>query len=256
MHMLKDKRRQQILELLKRDGQVEISVLRKMFDVTEMTIRRDLDNLAATYDIVRTHGGAMLSDIRQSIELPYERRIESQGDEKKRIAMKALSMIKHRQTLFFDSGSTTYYMAQNIGNDKRNTILTTGVNLAPELLNRQNVSVIMIGGDLRRNTISSCGPLAEEQLNKFRVDIAFLGANGVGDDGYVYIGNSTELGIKNTVMNIAKENYLLVDSSKFGCSQFLHYAKLSDFDGVIVDPGLSEDIMKKMKKMGANIIIA
>jgi len=254
--MLKDKRRQQILELLKRDGQVEISVLSKMFNVAEMTIRRDLDNLAATYDIVRTHGGAMLSDIRESIELPYERRITSQGEQKKRIAVKALTFIKHGQTLFFDSGSTTYYMAQNIGNDKTNTILTTGVNLAPELLNRQSVSVIMIGGDLRRNTISSCGPLAEEQLKKFRVDIAFLGANGVGEDGNVYIGNSTEFGIKNTVMNIAKETYLLVDSSKFGYSQFLHYANLSDFDGVIVDSDLSENIMKKMKEMGANLIIA
>lgn len=254
--MLKDKRRQQIFELLKRDGQVEISVLRKMFDVTEMTIRRDLDNLAATYEIVRTHGGAMLEDISQSIELPYERRIESHGEQKKKIAIKALSLIKHQQTLFFDSGSTTYFMAQNIGNDRTNTILTTGVNLAPELLNRQRVSVIMIGGDLRRNTISSCGPLAEEQLGRFRVDIAFLGANGVGEDGNVYIGNSTEFGIKNTVMNIAKEKYLLVDSSKFGCSQFFHYANLSDFNGIIVDSGLSVTMLKKLKKVGANIIIA
>lgn len=253
--MLKDKRRQQILELLKRDGQVEIGVLRKMFDVTEMTIRRDLKNLAAEHDIVRTHGGAMLPDVQESIELPYERRITSQGAQKERIASKALTLIKHRQTLFFDSGTTTYYMAQNIGNDKINTILTTGVNLAPELLNRQNVSVIMIGGDLRRNTISSCGPLAEEQLNRFRVDVAFLGANGVGEDGNVYIGNSMEFGIKNTVMNISKEKYLLVDSSKFGCSQFLHYAKLSDFDGVIVDSGLSEEIAQSMREMGANLII-
>jgi DeoR/GlpR family transcriptional regulator of sugar metabolism len=254
--MLKDKRLLQILDLLKRDGEVEISVLRNMFDVTEMTIRRDLDELAATYDIVRTHGGAMLKDLNESIELPYERRMEFCGEQKEKIALKALSLIKHQQTLFFDSGSTTYYMAQNIGNDRTNTILTTGVNLAPELLNRQNVSVIMIGGDLRRNTISSCGPLAEEQLRRFRVDIAFLGANGVGDDGNVYIGNSTEFGIKNTVMNIARETYLLVDSSKFGCSQFLYYANLSDFSGVIVDSGLSETTLKKMKKMGANMIVA
>lgn len=254
--MLKDKRRQQILDLIKRDGQVEISTLSKIFDVTEMTIRRDLDTFASDHDIVRTHGGAMLADIQESIELPYERRITSQEDEKKRIAMKALGLIKHGQTLFFDSGTTTYFMAQKIGNERTNTILTTGINLVPELLNRQGISVIMIGGDIRRNTISSSGPLAEEQLKRFCVDIAFLGANGVGEDGNVYIGNSTEYGVKNTVMNIAKETYLLVDSSKFWCSQFLHYANLVDFDGVIVDSNLSQKIVNKLKKMGVNLLIS
>ncbi|MDL2295514.1 DeoR/GlpR family DNA-binding transcription regulator [Lachnospiraceae bacterium OttesenSCG-928-E19] len=254
--MLKEQRRQQILELLKRDGQVEISVIRKLFNVTEMTIRRDLDSLAESYEIVRTHGGAMLSDIQDSIEPPYESRIASQGNQKREIALKALSFIKYRQTVFLDSGSTTYYMAQNIGNDKINTVLTTGVNLVPELLNRQNISAIMIGGDLRRNTISTCGPLAEEQLNRFRVDVAFLGANGVGEDGNVYIGNTTESGIKNTVMEIAQETYLLVDSSKFGSSHFLHYANLTDFTGVITDKELPEKDVNRLRKIGANIIIA
>jgi len=254
--MLKEKRREQIYELLKRDGQVEISTLSKMFDVTEMTIRRDFDSLGEAYDIVRTHGGAMLPEGEKGIELPYERRIISNGKQKKKIAMKALSMIRFGQTLFFDSGSTAYYMAEDIGNDSTNTILTTGVNLAPELLNRQKLSVIMIGGDLRRNTISSCGPLAEEQLARFRVDVAFMGANGFDDTGCVYIGSVPELGIKHSVMRISKEKYLLVDSSKYQCSNLLCYAQMSEFDGVIIDSDMPGDAVQRLKEAGANIIIA
>jgi len=254
--MLREKRLQQILELLKRDGQVEISVLSKMLDVTEMTIRRDLDSLSATCEIVRTHGGAMLSNEEESIELPYERRSMYHGEQKKKVALKALSLVKHRQILFLDSGSTTYYFAQNFSNDKTNTILTTGINIASVLLSRQNVSVIMIGGDLRRNTLSSCGPVAEEQINCFRVDIAFLGANGFDASGGVYIGNTSERGIKNKVMQMAKEKYLLVDSSKYQRYNLICYAQLREFDGVIVDGEIPQEEIEKLKELGANIIIA
>lgn len=253
--MLKEKRIQQIYELIKRDGQVQISELSKMFNVTEMTIRRDLESLSVMYHIVRTHGGAMLPTGEESIELPYERRVVSQEAQKKRIAMKALALVKSGQTIFLDSGSTTYYMAENIDNGKDNIVITNGLNLSSELLKRQNLSVVLIGGNLRRNTLSAAGPLAEQQISQFRVEIAFLGANGLGQDGQVYIGNVAELGIKRAIMKIARIKYLLVDSSKYGHESLLHYAGVDEFDGIIIDSELPEEKVKELKELGANVIV-
>lgn len=252
--MLKEKRIQQIYELIKRDGQVEISELGKMFNVTEMTIRRDLESLSEMYHIVRTHGGAVLPTGEESTELPYERRVVSQEAQKKRIAMKALSLIKSGQTIFLDSGSTTYYMAENIDNGKDNIIITNGLNLASEMLKRQKLSVVLIGGNLRRNTLSAAGPLAEQQISQFRVEIAFLGGNGLGQDGNVYIGNVAELGIKRAIMKIARKKYLLADSSKYGHESLLHYAAVDEFDGVIIDSELPEEKVQELKDLGANVI--
>ena len=253
--MLKEKRIQQIYELIKRDGQVEISELGKMCNVTEMTIRRDLESLSEMYHIVRTHGGAMLPTGEESTELPYERRVVSQEAQKKRIAMKALSFVKNGQTIFLDSGSTTYFMAENIDNGKDNIVITNGLNLASEMLKRQKLSVVLIGGNLRRNTLSAAGPLAEQQISQFRVEIAFLGGNGLGQDGHVYIGNVAELGIKRAIMKIARKKYLLADSSKYGHESLLHYASVDEFDGIIIDSELPEEKVRELKDLGANVII-
>ncbi len=254
--MLKEKRIMQILEFLKRDGEVEISMLCRLFNVTDMTIRRDLEDLSKDHNIIRTHGGAMLVMEDLNVEAPYEKRIISKGDLKEKISKKALSLINSREKLFIDSGTTTYYVAKNISNDNRNVVVTNGLNIASEIINRRYISVLLIGGDLRRNTLSTRGALAEEQLQRFKVDTAFLGANSIGTDGNIYVASTSETGFKKCVMQSASQTYILLDSSKFNCYNLISYTHGRDVAGIITDDQVPEETVKKLRDIGINIIIA
>ncbi len=254
--MLKDTRLKKIYELLQRDGSVEINTLCRMFNVTDMTVRRDLDNLAGKYDIIRTHGGAMLAEGSRISEPPYEKRIARNEDLKTIIAVKALSLLKQGSKLFIDSGTTTYNVAKHMQYEDRFTVVTNGLNIANELMAREFVSVLLIGGDLERNTRSTRGALAVEQMHHFKVDIAFLGLNAIGEDGYLYVGNTSETGMKKSVMEAAAKTYVLADSSKFGKFSLISYAHARDVTGIITDSNLDKDIHKKLTELGANIIVA
>lgn len=253
--MLRDERIKKIYAMLLKEGYVEINNLCSIFEVTDMTIRRDLDSLSSEYAIERTHGGAMLVTNRGE-EPSYEHRIVSQSVLKEKIAKKALSLIRNSQTLFIDSGTTTQYIAKGITNENRNTIVTNGINIANEIINLDTVSAILIGGDLKKNTHSTRGALAETQVRQFRFDIAFLGANAIGADGSLYVGSTSETSFKRIVMNASSKTYVLVDSSKFNSYNLLSYANANEVTAVITDSNIDEGTKKLLEEYGINIIIA
>lgn len=255
--MLKEKRIMQINDILQESGHVEIGNLCRMFNVTEMTIRRDLDNLTkGNKGIIRIRGGAMLAGGDALVELPFERRIVSNIELKEKIALKAVEYITNGQTVFIDSGTTTQIMASKISNLLRFVSLTNAINLASELINKPHISVMLIGGELRRNTLSCRGTMAEEAIDKFRVDIAFLALNAIDEHGNLFIANATETGFKKKVMEIAKRKYILVDSSKFGQTSFCKFGTVSDVDGIITDSGITKGQYENCIGLGAKIIIA
>lgn len=254
--MLRDTRLKNIYELLQRDGSVEINKLCRMFNVTDMTVRRDLDSLAQKYDIIRTHGGAMLADSNRISEPPYEKRIRRNEELKTAIAKKAYSLLKQENKVFIDSGTTTYNVAKHMQYKDKFTVVTNGLNIANELMNRDSVSVLLIGGDLEKNTRSTRGALAVEQMQHFKVDIAFLGSNAIGEDGYLYLGSTSETGMKKAVIEAAAKTYVLLDSTKFGKYSLISYAHGREISGVITDANVDRELCKKLMDIGVNIMIA
>lgn len=255
--MLKETRLQKIQNLLIANGSVETGQLSRTFAVTEMTIRRDLETLIKENPkIVRTHGGAMLANSGDQVELPYEQRMSENGDLKYNIAQTALSFVRHGQVLFIDSGTTTLHLARQISNEFNNTVITNGINIGTELLTRDWVNVILIGGDLRKNTHSTRGPLAEEQMRNFKVDVAFLGANAIGNNGNIYLANTSEIGFKKSVLYAAEEVYVLADSSKFNKFNLISCANGKEVSGIITDHNLPQDVRETLEELGINLIIA
>lgn len=254
--MLKDKRILQILDILKRDGEVKINTLARIFNVSDVTIRRDIDILKKDHNIKKIHGGAILVDDEHMAEPSYDRRIEIFGDLKEKIAKKALEYIKPGQKVFIDSGTTTYHMAKNITNLYNNMVATNGINIASEIIHRRYINVILIGGDLTSNTLATRGALAEEMLQMLKFDVAFLGANALGEDGNLYIGNTFEKGIKNKVIQASTNTYVLLDSSKFNKYNLITYSHARDITGVITDNKIPKKIIDNLSEMGVNIIIA
>ena len=254
--MLKEFRLKEIKNILEHDGEVEISALCRMFNVTEMTIRRDLDVLSKDTSIVRTHGGAYMVSTKEMREPPYTLRVQTNCQEKEKIARKALEFLENGQNVFLDSGTTTYYVAKNMPVDCRNMILTNGLNVACEVINRRKSSVLLVGGDLRQNSLSTSGALAEEMLKKFKVDIAFLGTNAIDEDGNVYVGTTSEVGLKSTVMKSCIKCYILADSSKFNIHNLIYYTNARDVEGIITDDRIDPEVVRKLESKKINVIVA
>lgn len=170
------------------------------------------------------------------------------------IAQKAIQLIKPKQYVFLDSGTTTLNIAKLVPLDVMYSFITNGVNVAFELLARPYPNVIIIGGEIDLNTWSSRGPLAESQINNFHADIAFLGCNAISPDGSVMIGNLSEMGLKHKIMSISNQIYLLADSSKFDNYSLMAYASVKDFNGIITDNSLSQLIQSRITELGGNLI--
>lgn len=251
--MLKEKRLLQIFDMLCQNGEVEISQLSRHFGVTEMTIRRDLDQLVHAGKAVRTHGGAMLAA--SPIQATAAQEVFNK-DSKLAIARKALSYMKDGTTVFFDSGSTGRILAQCVPASAHLTALSNSVEIVTELVSRSFVSVIMIGGELKADSLSCRGPAAEEALNRFRVDLAFVGVSAVGKSGELFTGSVAEAGFKRKILSAAQQSVILADSTKIGRQSLCRFADARETAGLITDSGLSAQQMAVLEQNGAHVIMA
>ena len=288
--MRREERQKAILELLSPTDPVQNKALIERFHVTDMTIRRDLNELAAQGRLIRTHGGAILvngdaeraagavppagaadaADVpvsagedsaapfagSRNLEPAYVFRAGEHGSQKASIARACSALMEEKNYVYLDSGSTTLGIARSVTPALRCIFLTNGVNIAAELLRREYPSVVSIGGEIDLNTWSTRGTFAEKQIRAFHADIAFLGCNAVSPEGSVMIGNMTESGLKHAIMEVSNEIYLVVDSSKFDSYSLTAYAAVRDFDGIVTDALLPAETKQKLEALGARIIIA
>ena len=252
--MLKNKRQNEIYEILLQEGEVKTSQLCRRFGVSEMTIRRDLENLINMQGVVRTHGGALYAENFASKKLGSEQ-IKMSGA-KEKIAKKALTLVEKKQRLFIDSGTTTVFVAKNLPMESENIILTNNLRIVQEVSDRPKASVIVIGGSLRAGTLSCYGFQTEEQIRYYNTDVAFIGASAVGSDGFFYDGYPPEAGVKKSIIASARQVYVLVDSTKFNKFNLIMYSSVRDVTGIITDSGIDEKTCEQLRNKGGNVIIA
>ena len=268
--MKREARQRAILEFLNPTEPVQNKTLIEHFHVTDMTIRRDLNALAAQGKLIRTHGGAILvspdrapaasapqaSGEWQNLEPMYKTRAREHSPQKASIAKACIAMMAGKKYVYLDSGSTTYSIAQLVTPDLQCIILTNGINIAYQLLRQDYPSVVSIGGEVHLNTWSTRGTFAENQVRAFHADITFLGCNGISPEGSVMIGNMAESGLKRAIMDISNEIYLVADSYKFDSYSLTSYASVRDFSGIITDSRLPGQTREKLEALGARVIIA
>lgn len=256
--MTKSERCLKILELLQNREKVEVHDLAKLFQTSEMTIRRDLNFLSGQYNIKRTYGGASMpksgDPIIRAVSFD-ESRIKNKG-RKEKIAEKAASLISSKQRIFIDAGSTTRIIADFLQDDYRNIVVSNNIKVIEKCLEYKKVSTIMIGGEMIRISGCSSGNVAEEQIRQYKLDIAFIGAAAVGADGKLYDGYSPEARLKSFLFDVADSVYLLVDSSKFNTYDLNDFASLAQVTGVITDLGIDEADKRLLKKHNVDVIIA
>src|SRR5690554_3221624 len=177
VNMFAEERRLKIAEMINRGDSVKVAPLAKEFNVSESTIRRDLNQLEKFGLIMRTHGGAVSTEINK-LEATFVEKQDKYSEEKETIGKIAAQQIKDGDTVILDSGTTTWYLSKFI-NAKNITIITNSIALANELSNREDIQLINTGGIIRSNTKAQVGSITEKAIRQFRVDKAFLGANGI-----------------------------------------------------------------------------
>ncbi|MEF3304577.1 DeoR/GlpR family DNA-binding transcription regulator [Paenibacillus sp. GYB003] len=252
--MLVAERYEKIVQLVNERGSIRVTELAELCDVTEETIRRDLDRLEQAGRLRRSHGGAV-SVKDQQPEIPYAEREVTHAEEKRRIAEQAIKLISPNERIILDASSTAWYMAANLP-DIPLTVLTNSIKVATELAAKEKIEVISTGGILASRSLSYVGPLAERSLEAYYVDKAFISCKGVHLERGISESNELQARVKQQMIGIADRVVLLADSSKFGVQAFTHVAALSDVADIVTDRRLDGDTKRQLEERGISVITA
>ncbi|UCH13076.1 MAG: DeoR/GlpR transcriptional regulator [Bacteroidales bacterium] len=253
--MLANQRRDKIFELIREDGQAKVTDLSRIFKVTEVTIRQDLERLEKEGFIMREHGGAYLKDIDMNVR---NLQLQAQDNlaEKMAIARKAVEFIHDGDTIILDSGSTTTEMSKIISGFKNLTVITNALNIALILGAQTGINVIVTGGEFKAPTLSLTGQKAADFFQNLHVDRLFLATAGIAlRSGLTYPGIS-DICVKRAMIESADEIYLVADSTKIGKSSFASLGALSLINYLITDSNITKEDIEWLKSNDINFIIA
>jgi DeoR/GlpR family transcriptional regulator of sugar metabolism len=256
LRLLSEERRRETLGLLEEQGRVTVEGLADRFQVSGVTIRSDLEHLAARGLLVRSHGGAMLP-LGPQIEYPLQVKKTLHRAEKIRIGRAAAELIQPRQTLILDSGTTTAEVARAIKktNTEALTVITHALNIGQELVDAPNISLIMIGGVLRHVAGSFVGPQAERMMSELHADHFFLAVDGLDPQAGPSTPDVLEAQLNAVMMRAAKEVTVIADATKFGRRSLSIIGDIRSIHRVITDDQVSEEIVSQLRKIGIEVLI-
>lgn len=250
--MLTEERRSAIVNLIQKIGRVQVNDLSRRFDISEVTIRSDLKELHRRGLVYKSHGGAISprlvsNNIVIEPSFTLKEKQSRQIDAKSRIGAAAAKLVKNGETIILDSGTTTHEIAKCLKDHKDLTVITNGVNVATELAGHRTIQIILLGGVLRHRSLSIIGHFAEEMLAQLTADKVFMGADGISLEYGISTPKFEESRINQAMMAIAREKYLVADSSKFGKNSLSRIASLWELNGIITDNKLPAEYQKEIR---------
>lgn len=253
-----DARRKKIMELLEQEGKVKIADLSKILDVTVVTIRNDLDELEKTGRLERTQGGASLKTaFSGNLHGTYFERCKGEhADYKKRIAAATARMIKEGDTVFINSGTTTFYTALELKKHKNLNIVTNSIYIAIELGDVPSFRVKLLGGDINNQYLFLYGNEALEQLSRYSADKAILSVSGICTNRTgITTFHAEESSLDQMMMERSRETIITADSTKFGHEGFYHVAPPNRIHKYISNTGIDSHILEELEAMGCEVTL-
>ena len=252
-------RKERIAMMIRSQGFMSSAALAELFQVSEMTIRRDLAELEMRGDIQRTHGGAVTEDItvdrgKSPREPFFDERHLINREAKIRIAKAALPFIKPTQAVALDVGTTTFELARLIRPELGLRIFTNNLRVATARADR-NTEIYLFGGRLREKEMSLCGPVAVEQARRLWFDVVFIGVSSVTSQGiFDYSIEDTEL--KRVFIERSTRRIVLADSSKFDEMSLVQVANLQQFDVLVSELAPPPELAASLTAAGVEIVVA
>ncbi len=225
-------RKQKILKIIEAKGEVDVKNLAQLLNISEISIRRDLNLMANDGMIFRTHGGAMKPSL-ANIPASFEQKTATNIEQKDYICRLAAHEIQDGDIIFMDCGSTVFRLCQFIKN-KQIKVITNSLPVVYELLNSE-ISINLIGGELDEKRQAIHGKIAIEHIERYKVDKAFVGIDGISIENGLSAASEKEAEMTSAMSANAQMTYLLCDASKLGKDKYLKFAPLTIIDVLVTD---------------------
>ena len=253
--LLKAERQQLILEAVKDNRQATVAELSRRFDVSQVTIRRDLRELAAQGALRRAHGGALMAASTPP-EPPGVQRLGRAEHCKACIGRAAASLVKDGDSVFIGSGSTTAYVARHLVDRRNLTVVTNALTIATELASAEGVTVVITGGMMRPSELSLVGHIAEQSLREVRVDKVILGIRAISLEAGMTNDYLPEVMTDRTIIEMAPELIVVADHTKFGKIASAYVAPVECITTLVTNSDTDPKTLALLRKLGIQVIVA
>ncbi|BDP32768.1 transcriptional repressor of aga operon [Vibrio vulnificus] len=250
--MTSNERRDAILKHIQQHQSGSVNDFAVKYQVSEVTIRNDLNILEKKGCVTRCYGGAMIN-AQFAFDKPLQDKKQINQDIKSLLGQYAASLVEDGDTLILDSGSTTEQIAFHLTEKQHLKVMTNAINIAYHLANRDNIEVIVTGGLMRKNSYSLHGESGEALLGQFRFNKLFLGVDGFDKLAGVTTPHSGEASINRRMVEAAQMVIAVTDSSKFDRQSFCLIARPEQLDMLITDSGIPEDYHRELTEMGVDV---
>jgi DeoR/GlpR family transcriptional regulator of sugar metabolism len=250
---LTEDRRNRLLELIRLRGFAALPDIAHELQVSESTVRRDLDFLEEAWTAKRTHGGVFYTGPSPKLG-HFDQRQKAQWDKKKLIAAAAARLIEDGDTILLDGGSTTYELARAlVGRPLQ--VVTNSLPVASLFTSSASVDLVLIGGYVHTRTGVSLGPYANQMLTELNVRRGVLSVAGINSNGY-FNSNLLLVETERAMIQAADEVIVVADSSKFGRSSLALLGPLSVVHTLVVDDEIHREWRERLIDAGVKLVIA
>ena len=249
-------RRERIVSLLREQGSVQIPALAELFGVSTQTLRKDLNFLDSKRICTRSTGGAILHSIVVSAtEDAIDVKRTLFADEKVSIGRRAATLISDGDSVLLDSGTTTLQVARHINPKDSLVVVTNDIGIMNELVGRESVQLVFLGGTLRRKSLSYYGTQTERAVQDLHVDKLFLAADGFDIEKGITTHFEPEAQLNRMMCRAATETIVVADSSKFGRICLHRILEPQGISKVVTDAGIPAEAREALTRNGVEVII-
>lgn len=246
-------RRTKLRDLIQSRGFASLGELADTLQVSESTIRRDLDYLESSGTARRTHGGVFWTGGSDTLRV-FETRRDTDWSAKAAIGQTAADLVEDHDTILLDGGSTTYELARHlVGRPLQ--VVTNSLPVAHLLSSSESIDLVMIGGCVRGRTAVAIGPMADSMLHSINVGKAFLSVAGITDRGY-FNSNMMLVESEKAMLSSADRAIVIADSSKFGKVSLSRLCGLHEVHAVVTDSNLDSKWKEHLALAGTEVVLA
>jgi DeoR family transcriptional regulator of aga operon len=247
-------RHQFILTKIQAENTLDVQELCKELNVSSVTIRKDLKLLEDKNLLYRTHGGATLKNP-YTADRPINEKELLQASEKMKMGQMAASLIEDDDSIIIASGTSVLAMARCIVPKGTLTVITSALNVALELIQKNNIEVIQLGGVLRKSSSSVTGPYAQNVLSSIFCSKLFLGVDGIDLEFGLTTTKASEAQLNRQMIDASQKIIVLADSTKFGRRGFGRICSIEQVDHIITDSGINQQTIESLERLGIGLTI-
>jgi DeoR family transcriptional regulator of aga operon len=246
-------RQRDLLRLFEREGRLSVVQICAQFNISEATARRDLETLTGKGHIRRVRGGAIL--LRHAApEEPVLRRSNEQEDEKERIGRTAAALIEEGETVFLGSGTTVLQAAKYLGT-RRNTVITNSLPVINLLSEKENITLIALGGMLRYSELSFIGHITEQAVSELRADKVIMGIRAISLDHGLTNDYLPETQTDRAIFNSGRQIIIVADHTKCDVVATAYVAPVDSIDILVTDDKTDKKFIERLRKLNIEVMV-